>query len=216
MVSTQNQLKWEACGILADPVPNKNKGVYVFVFLGKVRRIIYVGTTFDPKGFSKRWNDHKRLFLNGERTVFKVKNNEDIYDLMSDKGDRKEYIENALLEKPIWVPGNPKYDFNTNWEKYVCNEYLQRIELWACKTPDEQLSEIIESQIQICFGHKFQLGYCEQVRQNWLGCTETRKSDKCLTHMTKFGSLPDLDQESCTLLNNLLGYILDHGLSKSD
>jgi|GEM_PF-743581 len=215
MSNAEHELNWEKCGTLDRFDSNNDKGVYLFVYCGKARRIIYVGETH-KQGFSGRWKMHKRNLLRGRFTIFRAKNDEDIYDLMSDRGNRLEYLKRAVDEQRLWIPGNPdgrsngyfknlinpKDDFKTNWQDYVRKAYLPSIELWVCRVTDKEFAKVIESQIQICLGYRFNIGFYTR-GQNWLGNQKPYEFDWKLTQNTRFRNLPEVDQDSLIILNNL-------------
>lgn len=73
---------------LASPKFVDGRGVYLFVFLGGENRIVYVGIT---RNFENRWYEHRESMKRGNRTVWKISPEQDIYKLMSPRG-RRDYL----------------------------------------------------------------------------------------------------------------------------
>ncbi|MBN2286621.1 MAG: hypothetical protein JXI43_09250 [Tissierellales bacterium] len=187
----------------------------MFVYSGKPKRIIYVGTCFDrSRGFSRRWKTHIDLFKKGGRATWKMSNMDgDIYSLMTFKEDAIFYYEKLSLNGKLWIPYkiddksfyNSYYDHNTffskDWQNYI-DEYLPKIEIWTCHVDKKEVGYFLETMLQVVIGKKYNIGYYCKSTQNWLG------RQQCNIKFAEdfnfdFYNTPALDLESKNLLSNL-------------
>ncbi len=212
----QYECSWNLEGSLSDPSNNRHSGVYLFVYEGKIKRLIYVGTAYNQSGgFTDRWGTHINLFKVGGRTTWWIDKNEDIYDLMTIKNkDLHSYIKDLRGNDKVWCPtdivnSSGRYKsyfkndyFNEDWKKYVNKVYLPSISVYSCEINDENVGRILETKIQVVFGDYFKIGYCNNVKKNWLG---SQQGDKSIAQFTcfKFTNYPEIDSESLKLLKNL-------------
>jgi hypothetical protein len=202
-------LTWENSGTLGSLKTSFESGVYVFVFSGQVKRLIYTGTA---KSFSNRWCSHLNEYQIGGRTIWRPDPDEDIYDLMSAPYEK---YKDLTRDYKAWLPSGKKNagyytplfagpDFKDFVARYPLEEYLTNMSVWVCKIEKEQLQKILESKIQKAFGLKFDLKYyTKRVPQNWLGKIEIQ-DDKILSgYNFHFDVLPDIDPDSQKVMSNL-------------
>ena len=74
---------WKYGGTLDQNITNFDSGVYLLIFKGSPKRVLYVGTT---NCFKRRMEQHKVGYILGNRTIWKLSENDDIYELMSYQG----------------------------------------------------------------------------------------------------------------------------------
>ena len=133
---------WKFKGTLDNCLSSTEKGVYILIFNGSPKRIVYVGTT---NNFSRRIEEHRTGYLRGNRTIWRVSLNEDIYELMSYQGNyskaRKfEYYALLAGKRKLWAqttvesekPTNHLYkgdNFDIYWKKYVSDFYIKNLEV---------------------------------------------------------------------------------------
>jgi len=194
-------LNWNNAGTLNDIKKIDDQcAVYVFVYSGNPKRIIYVGTSTTQQ---QRWKDERGQLLDGLGTVFRVQENADIYDLMcyKDKGDPIEYYKKLASASPpiLWVPItgekinilNREDNYDVNWKSYISDFYIKHIEIWYSSVPTKEIAEIVETLLQCRISSKHMIGYYtdKQIRkgQTWLGQPEV---------MIKSQGLPD-DLSAC-------------------
>lgn len=207
---------WEYNGTLDNLFSNNRKGVYLLIHRGRPSRIIYVGTT---NNFSRRLEQHRQGMINGNRSIWRLKEDEDIYELMSYQGmsEKSKYKYYARLAKNgiLWASTtleyieikndlSPKDDFEKNWKDYVQNSYMRRIETWICSMEEESKEKIIqlESQIQRALKKNFMIGsHIHNTGMSWLGKIEYLGD--IYNYHFKFKRYPNLDIETIELLKNL-------------
>ncbi len=179
-----HNLKWIYGGTMLKPKIVVGGGVYVLIHHGFKERIIYVGTTTN---FERRWTEHIESMRRGNRTVWRLDNNEDIYDLISSQGSRdyyKYYRELALNHK-LWASTsvlktsfsnelNEKDNFQENWFDYTVQSFQPNIHLWACPMNERlEYATILESQIQRALKVNFKIGsHINKNNMSWLGKIE--------------------------------------------
>lgn len=206
---------WNYHGTLDDICSNNGKGVYILVHRGKPNRLIYVGTT---NCFNRRLEQHRQGMLCGNRSVWRLNEDEDIYELMShqgisDLGKYKYYVSLAKKGK-LWASTTldkgeikndllNKDDFEMNWRSYVENSYIKRIDIWTCNMEESNEKIIqLESQIQRAFKNNFRIGsHIHSRGMCWLGKIEYL--GYIYNEKFKFKRYPDLDTNSIELLKNL-------------
>lgn len=195
---------------------DSSKGVYLLIFNGNPKRVIYVGTT---NSFSRRMFQHKAAYLNGRRTIWKISNSEDIYELMSCQGKssklvRYKYYYSLAKKGKLWAHTtlekdtvindlNPLDDFENNWKDYTYNFFIKNIEVWTCEMNDD-LERIIalESKIQKTLKSHFKIwSHIHKDGMSFLGKIEFL--DDLSKFEYKFLNFPDLDDNTIKLFKNL-------------
>jgi predicted GIY-YIG superfamily endonuclease len=196
------------------PKEGRVGGVYLLVFKGTPKRVIYVGQTQD---FRERLKQHWDAFLSGKRSIWRVEDNQDIYELMSYNGEKEAYKYYASLAKKglLWAatdinqkePINQLYkkdNFIENWLTFVRNKYVVNIEAWVCKTPDDKELRIrIESQIQNAIRSYYSIGSHIHHHVNdmcFLGKVDLPDKNSSIT----FTNAPDISDEFTMVLQNQL------------
>ena len=188
-------MEWRLLGTLAKGVEEKyrrKRGVYMEIFPGKCRRIIYLGTTAD--GFGKRpgdyWTGPNVGYLKRKHYAFKATKGEDVYEMgmrLHDGESRFDYsrrVHCLVQESKLWIPGLRPWKLEEDnlwedgrWEEFF-REHFSDVELWGCETP-VPFDEEIESRLQVALGMLFRLGYHDQRQpQNWLGRIQCFRDDK--------------------------------------
>ena len=208
-------LNWKYNGTLENTISNSNGGVYLLVFKGAPKRIIYVGTT---KCFYRRLNQHKEGYLKGNRTIWRVSNSEDIYELMSCQGQRGksvrfQYYASLAKKGKLWASTtreksiitndlNKNDNFDKNWKSYALF-FVNNIEIWTCSMNEHEDRVLaLESKIQ----RTFQKNYLIESHINGFGMCFLGKIEftgEISNFKYNFQMLPDLDQDSIKLLKNL-------------
>ena len=213
-------LTWKSGGLLMNSNEIHETGVYVFVYHGIHQRIIYVGTT---ENMMNRWGKHLKNSKRGLFTIFRPDPDlgEDIYSVMSYHGLSQEYHYKTLSEQgKIWIPSKTSNEtgiycdhhygmqnFQEDWLPYVIDSYLPKIEMWYCVI-EKRYMKILESQIQIALGNKFNLSfYIQNQRQNWLGKKETHDLSILKAHSFLFNNYPPVDSVTLDVLENIQSYI---------
>lgn len=211
-----NNFTWNYMGTLYSPAPisTEHGGVYLLVFRGTPKRVIYVGTT---NSFHRRIYQHQQGMLTGRRTVWRSDSSNDIYELMSFNGERKpfyEYYHSLAKKNLLWattainreVPANDllkKDSFESNWQEFVQNSYIKNIEVWICCTPNnEEIKLRIESQIQNIIKINYSIGSHIHSGKNdmcWLG--KIHFGDEVFKSPYIFSNTPDISNEFSMLLN---------------
>jgi len=180
---TELNLNWKKAGILSEfykETIDDGWVVYLHIFSGYPKRIIYVGTSEEPE---TRWKYQQMQLLTGLGTVFRVEESKDIYELMSykNKSNKKpeDYYRDLALKEPplLWVPTdthspsnflNDNDSFKDNWESYINKFYIKNIEIWYSKVQNKEEAYIAETLIQSKVSNDSLIGYYE-TRQSWLG-----------------------------------------------
>ena len=208
--------KWENNGVLSDSINNSNKGVYLLIFKGNPKRIIYVGTT---NCFSRRIIQHRKGYLEGNRTIWKTKITDDIYELMSCQGSSSKskkfkYYSSLAKNKKLWAHTtlekeiiynelNKKDDFNKNWKEYTKSFFINQIEVWTCSMSDGQERILaLESKIQ----RTLQSNYIIESHINGHGMSFLGKIEftgDIENYKYHFLNFPDLDKTNLDLLKKL-------------
>jgi len=205
---------WKKLGLLSQGVDREYRncmGVYLEIFPGIPRRVIYVGTTTE-QGFGTRPGDYwagKDGYLKMKHYAFKATEHDDIYEQgmrVREGESREEYARRASKmwsDGIIWIPGNTtESELKTlwregNWENHIL-QYYKNVELWGCIISDLNHAKEVESRIQIALGAKERLGYYStRVRENWLGQQGWRKILRGGNYTSLFSSsrsdIQDLD-----------------------
>jgi len=225
-MKTITGLEWKRCGTLAKPDPEQSRGTFLMVYEGRVKRVFYVGTSM--RSFTNRWKDYKGTLNEGLFTFWRGIETGDIYNLMSSGGRRgaemvAHFMSQAQCQpSKLWgaacdskIRTNTRSNaFNSNdlwsteWREYAANVFMPRLALWACPLPDADDAGFLATQIQQALGTRFDLGWYKLVTdgmppQNWLGKQERRGSPNLGDYRFEFNSMPDIDEESQTVLSNL-------------
>ena len=214
-MSMHNPLKWTLQGRISDRILDCSGGVYVLVFCAGVKRVIYVGTT---NCFARRIEQHYKAYISGKRAVWRQNKGQDIYDLMSYKGEGNMFSYYAHLARNdfLWATTNLDLDtvkndlnekdsFIHGWDSYVKHYYIPNIEVWTCtlsNTNNDRL--VLESQIQRVFRKNYKIGTHISKLENsmsWLGKVE------CLgdvfSKRFSFETVPSLGADDRYLFNHL-------------
>lgn len=206
-------LQWRFHGTLRNLDTNDEAGVYIFVYKGTSKRIIYVGTT---NCFARRLHQHSEGMRNGERPVWKVEPHEDIYELMSFKGEssekgKYEYYFKLAKRGLLWATTSldtsvndlvKEDSFEEDWKSFVEESYMDLIEIWTCKIDDEVRRVVLESQIQRAFKSNYFIGsHIHKQGMCWLGKIECLED--IFIYKFNFMNLPDISPDSQLLLQNL-------------
>lgn len=193
-------VKFEQLGKLNELELWKNNamvsGVYLWVYTKFKPRIIYVGTAMSQSIFERTCDHYKDISV-GLETIFKVKEEQDIYELMcvSDLSGQSEHFKDMAAKGNIWVPQDKirsesskcffkdQYyndNFQENWSNYLPG-YIKNIEIWKCELDSKDLAEILETQLQQALSNILNLskpnrkiGYWCNIGQNWLGRQQKR------------------------------------------
>jgi predicted GIY-YIG superfamily endonuclease len=176
-------VKWAYLGCLDSLDQSKQiSGVYVYIFRGTPRRLIYVGTSID---IVARMNQHIKHMKEGLHTFFRAQRYSDIYSLMSipSELDREEYIKTLPGRvRDIWIPANPppkgahllnsQTTFQTWNQQFLQVDFMPNVEVWCCSIADKY-QKMLESQLQLKFRDAYRIGYYN-LRENfsWLGKIE--------------------------------------------
>ncbi|SDH83298.1 GIY-YIG nuclease family protein [Desulfosporosinus hippei] len=205
-------LKWISGGSLIKHKYVNGPGVYLLVHSGSVNRIIYVGTTIN---FENRWFEHAEGMKRGNRAIWRVRPDQDIYELMSHRGSKDyfKYYRKLALENKLWASTNvlrlnpkndlnPEDNFNDSWFDYVVEEFMPRIMLWACRMDSNyESATILESQIQKAISKYFNIGtHINKPDMNWLGKIENLSNANLFF---EFLNYPNVDKTTHGLLQNL-------------
>ncbi len=213
---TKIKCEWIYRGILEKPDVCKEKGVYLFIFNGTPKRIIYTGTAYSDDGFYGRWSEHNKLFKSGGRATFRSSEKSDIYELMKFKNNPEKYYKDLADRKLLWVNSDKKeggyfinhytkeITFKDLWKSYVARIYLTNIELWSCNIENKEYGEILETKLQVVLGKYYHIGFYDGYAQNWLGKQEKKGKGNSLEF--KFTKFPVLDTETLMILENLYTY----------
>ncbi|WP_224995502.1 GIY-YIG nuclease family protein [Cesiribacter sp. SM1] len=196
---------WELMGSLSSPISKAGGGVYLLVFKGTPKRVIYVGTT---NNFNNRIDKHRRCMLEGKRTIWKADVRKDIYELMSHMDEKNPYKYYASLAKRnlLWAttdinkttPTNDllkKDSYEENWKDFVHNQYIHAIEVWALETGySDETNKRIESQIQTALKNRYSIGsHIHNKGMCWLGKIEY--ADDVFNTSFTFSNAPDISEE---------------------
>ena len=180
-------MKWQQIGTLRDGVTTeftKSPGVYMEIFPGKPKRIIYIGTT--KEGFNSRPGGYWDHYLSMKHFAFKATTDDDIYSkgmCVNSSDNRAQYhqhLETMIREGNLWVPDWPGCD-KDKWKEQEWKEFIEKnysgVELWGYQISDQKTQEEVESRLQIALGFMFRIGYLNNgTRQNWLGQQNCRRS----------------------------------------
>jgi predicted GIY-YIG superfamily endonuclease len=207
---------WKYGNVLNNYSVSSNGGVYLLVFKGSPKRIIYVGTT---NSFPRRMAQHKSGYLIGNRTIWKTTNSEDIYELMSYQGDsgkssRFKYYASLAKNGKLWAHTtleketitndlNPTDDFNLFWKDYVSEFYINNIEVWTCDMFDDQDRVLaLESKIQRSISTNFAIkSHINGHGMSFLGKIEF--TGDISEYKFDFANLPDLGEDETMIFNQL-------------
>ncbi|AHM59208.1 hypothetical protein D770_04705 [Flammeovirgaceae bacterium 311] len=188
-------------------------GVYLLVFSGPPKRVIYVGTT---NSFNRRINQHRVGILEGRRTIWRVDKGEDIYDLMSHrgKGNPYKYYLKLAKKRKLWATTTvdkeivandlvKKDNFEENWKDYVHGFYIHKIEILVLKTDfSQETNKRIESQIQTTLKDKHAIGsHIHSTGMCWLGKIEYTEDVYSTSYA--FNYAPEISEEFKELFTNL-------------
>ncbi|TRX49312.1 hypothetical protein FNH22_27180 [Fulvivirga sp. M361] len=207
---------WKYGGILDDYSVSSNGGVYLLVFKGSPKRIIYVGTT---KSFQRRMAQHKSGYLIGNRTIWRLTSSEDIYELMSCQGNRgkssrfsyyaslakngKLWAHTTIEKESIMNDLNSNDDFNLFWKNYVSNFFIKNIEIWTCEMFDDHERILaLESKIQRMIRTHFAIeSHINAHGMSFLGKIEF--TGDISKYKFDFISLPDFGEDEIMLFKQL-------------
>ena len=134
---------WQRIGTLSEVMDEKFRkmtGVYLEIFPGRPRRIIYVGTT--KTGFGKRpgkyWNSASDGYLKQKHYAFKATQCDDIYALgmqVMENETRKSYairMTEMSYQGKLWIPGSEsKSGFEKLWE-----DWKLHLSIHFCRGPE--------------------------------------------------------------------------------
>jgi len=208
--------KWKYNGTLEENLSDFQSGVYLLIFRGNPKRIIYVGTS---NCFRRRMIQHKTGYMVGNRTIWRVSSRDDIYELMSyygEKGKANKFMYYARLANQglLWAHTtlekeevtndlNKKDNFKGKWQEYVTDFFIKNIEIWTCSMNDDENRILaLESKIQ----RTLQKNYCIGSHINANGMSFLGKIEftgDLADFKYNFLSYPDLDEESVKLLTEL-------------
>ena len=207
MISSNENIWWTNFGNLSEFKSTLLSGCYVFVWDKK--RIIYVGTSSD---IEKRLHYHVNSIRSGKRPVWRVDDNDDIYDLMKNfKSNKKKYLKLLANNGYAWINYentskvenllNPTDDFDENWKDYIESEFLPKIEVWATGiNGNKTLATTLESRIQILLRSAFNLGSLySKFNQSWLGKVEHPNINNRVKF--NFQNYPETDEQTLEVLN---------------
>lgn len=213
-----NSFTWEPMGPLNSPylTPDKIGGVYLLVFKGTPKRVIYVGQTGN---FNRRIKEHQEAFLSGRRSIWRVMNNQDIYELMSHNGEEEPHKYYASLAKRykrvLWATTDinkeeisndlSKSDnFDENWREFVRDKYIKNIEVWVCRTPNEEYTRLrLESQIQNALRTHYSIGsHIHHPVDDMCFLGKVEFADKKFGVPYTFTNAPDISDEFTRLLHS--------------
>lgn len=207
---------WKYGDTLSNFSVSINGGVYLLIFKGTPKRIIYVGAT---NSFQRRMSQHKAAYQIGNRTIWKTSPSEDIYELMSCEGKRAKssrfkYYASLAKNGKLWAHTtlekehiandlNPKDDFDTNWKEYVSNFYIKNIEVWTCDMFDDQERILaLESKIQRSISSNFQIeSYINGHGMSFLGKIEF--TGDISRYKYTFDNLPNFGEDETLIFNSL-------------
>ena len=226
-MKTIEDLKWKRCGTLAAPENIKDRGVYLMVYEGRVKRVFYVGTA-TGRPFITRWDEHKAYLSDGLFTFWRGIETGDIYDLMQWDGLKDNNMVHHFKEqakyKPckLWGAANAKKTnsdtrvnslneeerWTAEWRDYALNTFAPNLALWVCQIEGNCLPELLETQIQQSLGNVHHLGYWTiQAPQNWLGKQERRDCPLLKNYRFVFTNLPEVDAKSAEVLRDLNSHL---------
>lgn len=212
-MSTYN---WNYGGTLDEIKTDFNSGVYLLIFRGSPKRVIYVGTT---NCFKRRMEQHKVGYIVGNRTIWRISNNDDIYELMSyqgavGKGGKYKYYASLARNGHLWAHTslekdvikndlNKKDDFAINWKNYTSDFFIKNIEIWTCSMSDSADRVLaLESKIQRTLQKNYKIGsHIHAKGMSFLGKIEF--IGDISNYNFTFNNLPDLDEISLNLLREL-------------
>lgn len=208
--------KWINNGLLNKPINNLNKGVYLLIFKGNPKRIIYVGTS---NCFSNRMEQHKKGYLEGNRTIWRIKQSDDIYELMScqgasSKSQRFKYYASLAKKGRLWahttIENEKTYNellkkdsFINNWRLYVESFFINQIEVWTCSMSDSiERILALESKIQRTLQNNYKIeSHINGHGMSFLGKIEFMGNLE--NYKYNFYNFPDLDKTTKDLLKEL-------------
>lgn len=206
-----NSFTWEPWN---KNLPNEGGGVYLIVFKGTPKRVMYVGQT---KNFKNRLSQHREGFLNGRRNIWRVETDQDIYELMSHNGEREPYKYYASLAKRglLWATADrnkekisndlyPSDNFDENWRLFVREKYFVNFEVWVCRTDDDAvLRKRMESQIQNAIRAHYGIGsHIHHHVDDMCFLGKVEEPDQDFDTPYTFLNAPDVSDEFAQLLNN--------------
>lgn len=206
MILSNENIWWTHLGNLSKFKSTLLSGCYVFVWNKK--RIIYIGTSSD---IEKRLQHHVNSIKSGKRPVWRVDDNEDIYDLMKNfKSNKQKYLKLLASNGYAWINYenttkvenllNPTDDFDENWKDYTENEFLPKIEVWATGiNGNKALATTLESRMQILLRSAFNLGSLySKFNQSWLGKVEHTNINNRVKF--SFQNYPETDEQTIEVL----------------
>lgn len=211
----QELYKWSYMASLEQPKEISGGGVYLLVYCGTPKRVIYVGTT---NSFNRRIGQHQKGMIRGNRSVWRTNKESDIYDLMSFKGEKgmHEYYYSLAKKGLLWASTtierqnikndlNKSDDFIPNWKEYVINSYIKNIEVWVCKMEaDIEKIVALESHIQRMLKKNYSIGsHIHNEGMCWLGKIEF--TGDISNERFDFDNFPEISEEFKLLLSKLDG-----------
>mgnify|MGYP000383278536 CR=1 FL=1 len=206
-------MKWKYLGTIQEAKKSGCSGVYLIVHQGKYNRVVYVGVSVN---IGRRMAEHYEGYCRGNRTIYNVNKDEDVYTLMTSymiHNHIREYKKLAR-EKKIWAsttlydysPTNllsAKQVFDHDWESVVHDKYLPRLCAWALPVSNYtyDIATKIESIIQLRLINNFDLrGFFNVDNISMLGKVEHPKIKR---YDVDFECLPDLDDASKIIIDSL-------------
>lgn len=205
-------MNWRFLGSIHDARNSGCSGVYMIVHRGKYDRVVYVGVSINV---GRRISEHYEGYLRGNRTIYNVDKDEDVYSLMSVffvRNHIKHYIQLAK-ESKIWASTtihsyspsnllNKNQTFDREWQDIVSNKYLPNLVVWALPMADytyEKATEI-ETVIQRRLIDTFDLrGFFNVKHISLLGKMEHPNLKKIPINILP----PDIDEVSRLALNDM-------------
>jgi|GEM_PF-497679 len=207
-------LKWSELGTLDRARNTPFGGVYLITWNGSFKRAVYVGTS---TSIGRRLSQHYEAYLRGDRTIWRVKSDEDVYELMTSFHIRNyvTYFQRLARDRRVWAstaldtssPKNlvaPKQEFDSDWRRYTREIYLPNLSVSALRLPnyDPAFAVGVESAIQTRLMRAFELGrFFNHKRYTPLGKVEIE--GRMPKVKVSFDRLPDLDDASKLLLGSL-------------
>jgi hypothetical protein len=159
------------------------KGVYLWVYNYKPKRIIYIGSATGQEGFYKRLNNELNQINCGHYFIVKSNGGDPYNYLINDNIPDKSKLLLTYKErrKNLWIPGNNGKnifgdDFNSSWKNFLREDYLNNlisIYILTIANTNEEVNIIkqLETQLQRFLVIKKRIGYYDPKvpYQSWLG-----------------------------------------------
>ncbi|OUS09094.1 hypothetical protein A9Q81_00110 [Gammaproteobacteria bacterium 42_54_T18] len=181
---------------------------------GAENRAVYVGTT---SCFGRRIEQHYYGYIRGNRTIWKVSGDEDVYTLMTAFNLRNyvRHFQQLAKQNRIWASTTldryyaenlllPNQEFDQEWRRFLKDEYLPNIGVWALKIRpyDAKKAALIETALQKSLVSVFNLGrFFNRNDLSVLGKIEFNKYKVKISDA--FLNVPDLDDASKLVFSTL-------------